>query len=189
MQFLLICKIHSKQLVHYGYFIFEFSHFVLCWFIFFYKDPSLTLRMTPDAQDDRKGTQDNRKGVLLFQGLVGKDVGGDCRCQKDEEEAEGPVLGHEDGAVQEGEPDHGDRNDLDLQRDGLMGHEVPDIWSKSRVVHQPVIQSFMATQEKRGSKKQQWSRRQNRQEDAENAKSKGKYTQDYQKPPHEQQSG
>ena len=147
------------------------------------------LRMTPDAQDDRKGTQEDRKGGLLFQGLVGKDVGGDCRCQKDEEEAEGPVLGHEDGAVQEGEPDHGDRNDLDLQRDGLMGHEVPDIWSKSRVVHQPVIQSFMATQEKRGSKKQQWSRRQNRQEDAENAKSKGKYTQDYQKPPHEQQSG
>ena len=41
-------------------------------------------------------------------------MGCDCRCQKDEEEAEGPVLGHEDGAVQEGEPNHGDRNDLDL---------------------------------------------------------------------------
>ncbi len=189
MQFLLICKIHSKQLIHYGYSIFEFCYFVLCWFIFFYKDSSLTLRMTPGIQEDRKGTQDDRKGGLLFQGLVGKDVGCDCRCQKDEEEAEGPVLGHEDGAVQEGEPDHGDRNDLDLQRDGLMGHEVPDIWSKSRMVHQPVIQSFMTAQEKRGSKKQQWSRRQNRQEDAENAKSKGKDTQDYQKPPHEQQSG
>ena len=132
MQFFLICKIHTKRLIHYGYFIFEFSHFVLCWFIFFYKDPSLTLRMTPEAQDDRKGG-------LLFQGLVGKDVGCDCRCQKDEEEAEGPVLGYEDGAVQEGKPDHGDRNDLDLQRDGLMDHEVPDIWSKSRMVHQPVI--------------------------------------------------
>ena len=106
MQFFLICKIHSKQLVHYGYFIFEFSHLVLCWFIFFYKDPSLTLRMTPDAQDDRNGTQEDRKGGLLFQGLVGKDVDGDCCCQKDEEEAEGPVLGHEDGAVQEGKPDH-----------------------------------------------------------------------------------
>ena len=102
MQFLLICKIHSKQLVHYGYSIFKFSHFVLCWFIFFYKDPSLTLRMTPGIQEDRKSTQDDRKstqndrksiqndrksiqedrkGGLLFQGLVRKDVGGDCRCQ------------------------------------------------------------------------------------------------------------
>ena len=102
--------------------------------------------MTPDAQDDRKG-------VLLFQGLVGKDVDGDCCCHKDEEEAEGPVLGHEDGTVQEGEPDHCDRNDLDLQRDGLMYHEVLDIWPKSRVVHQPVIQSFMAAQEECGGKK------------------------------------
>lgn len=186
MQFFLICKIHTKQLIHYGYSIFEFCHFVLCWFIFFYKDPSLTLRMTPGIQEDRKSTQEDRKGIqddrkggLLFQGLVRKDVGGDCRCQKDEEEAEGPVLGHENGAVQEGKPDHGDRNDLDFQRDGLMYHEVPDIWSKSRVVHQPVIQSFVAAQEKRGSKKQQWSRRQNRQEYAENAEPKGKYTQDY----------
>ena len=103
-------------------------------------------RSFADAQDDRKGG-------LLFQGLVGKDVDGDCCCQKDEEEAEGPVLGHEDGAVQEGEPDHGDRNDLDLQRDGLMYHEVLDIWPKSRVVHQPVIQSFMAAQEECGGKK------------------------------------
>lgn len=106
-------------------------------------------------------------------------MGGDCRCQKDEEEAEGPVFGHEDGAVQEGEPDHGDRNDLDLQRDGLMDHEVPDIWSKSRMVHQPVIQSFMAAQEECGGKKQQGSRRQDRQEDAKNAESKGKDPQYY----------
>ena len=99
-----------------------------------------SIKIFADAQEDRKSTQDDRKkGGLLFQGLIGKDVGCDCRCQKDEEEAEGPVLGHEDGAVQEGEPDHGDRNDLDLQRDGLMDHEIPDIWSKSRMVHQPVI--------------------------------------------------
>ena len=131
-EMLKFCPLCVAEVYQNGYLIFEICLFVLCWFIFFYKDPSLTLRMTP-------GTQDDRKGGLLFQGLVGKDVGCDCCCQKDEEEAEGPVLSHEDGAVQEGKPDHGDRNDLDLQRDGLMDHEVPDIWSKSRMVHQPVI--------------------------------------------------
>lgn len=64
---------------------------------------------------------------------------GDCCCQKDEEEAEGPVFGHEEGAVQESEPHHSDRDDFDLQGNGLMDHEVLDIWSQSRMVHQPVI--------------------------------------------------
>ena len=69
--------------------------------------------------------------------------------KQDEEEAEGPMLGNEDGAVEQRKPHHADGQDLYLQRNGLMYHEVLNVRSQLRVVHQPVIQPLVTTQEKR----------------------------------------
>ena len=109
-------------------------------------------------------------------------------CRKEnEEQAEGPVFCHKNRTIEQSHPNHTYRYNFDFQWDRLMHHKISDIWAKPWMIQEPVVQSLMAAQEKRGSKKQQWSRRQNRQEYAENAESQGKDTQDYQKPPHEQQ--
>ena len=106
-------------------------------------------------------------GGSLFQSLVGKDVNGDGCCKQDEEQAESPMLCNEDGAVEQRNPDHADGQDLNLQRDGLMYHEVLNVRSQFRMVHQPVIQSLVTTQEKRRREQKQRSGGQHRQEYAQ----------------------
>ena len=103
-------------------------------------------------------------GGSLFQSLIGKNVNGYADGEQDEEQAEGPMLGNEDGAVEQRKPDHADGQDLDLQRDRLMYHEVLNVRSKLRVVHKPIIQSLVTTQEKRRREQKQRSGGQHRQE-------------------------
>ena len=87
--------------------------------------------------------------------------------KQDKEEAESPMLGNEDGAVEQRNPDHADGQDLDLQRYSLMYHEVLNVRSQFRMVHQPVIQSLVTTQEKRRREQKQRSGGQHRQEYAQ----------------------
>lgn len=94
-------------------------------------------------------------------------MNGDGCCKQDEEQAEGPMLCNEDGAVEQRKPHHADGQDLYLQRDGLMYHEVLNVRSQLRVVHKPVIQSLVTTQEKRCREQKQGSGRQHRQEYAQ----------------------
>jgi len=49
--------------------------------------------------------------------------------KQDEEESESPMLSYKYGAVYQRDPYKTDRNDLDPQRDGLVLHEIADIWS------------------------------------------------------------
>lgn len=90
-------------------------------------------------------------------------------CKKHKEESEGPMICDEDSTIQKCDPDHADRDYLYLQRDGLMHHEVPDIWSQLGVVHQPVIQRPGAAEKQCCSKKEQRSGGQYRKKNAENA--------------------
>ena len=57
------------------------------------------------VQDDRRS---RCKAGSLFQSLVGKDVNGDADGKQNEKKAEGPMLGNEDGAVEQRNPHHAD---------------------------------------------------------------------------------
>ena len=46
---------------------------------------------------------------------------------------------YKERTVKKGDPNHAYRNYLDMQRQGFMDHEVLDVWSESRMVHQPPI--------------------------------------------------
>lgn len=87
------------------------------------------------------------------------------------------MLRNEDGTVQKRYPDHAYRDYLYLQRDGLVHHEIADIWSELRMIHQPLIQRAWAAEKKGGGKKKEGGRRQNRQENAENPKSESNKSQ------------
>ena len=98
---------------------------------------------------------------------------GNADGEQDEEEAESPMLCNKNGAVQQRKPHHADGQDLYLQRNGLMYHEVLNVRSQLRVVHKPVIQSLVTTQEKRCREQKQRSGRQHRQEYAQYRQTKG----------------
>ena len=100
-------------------------------------------------------------------------MNGDGCCKQDEEQAESPMLCNKNGAVEQRNPDHADGQDLNLQRDGLMYHEVLNVRSQLRVVHKPVIQSLVTTQEKRCREQKQRSGRQHRQKYAQYRQPKG----------------
>ena len=87
--------------------------------------------------------------------------------EQDEEQAEGPVFCNKNGAVEQRNPDHADGQDLYLQRYSLMYHEVLNVRSQFRMVHQPVIQSLVTTQEKRRREQKQRSGGHHRQEYAQ----------------------
>ena len=93
--------------------------------------------------------------------------------KQDEEEAEGPMFSYKDGAVEQRNPDHAHGQDLDLQRYSLMYHEVLNVRSQFRMVHQPVIQSLVTTQEKRRREQKQRSGGQHRQKYTQYRQSKG----------------
>ena len=79
------------------------------------------------------------RSVKLFCRLVGQYVGSDSGCQCDEEKTESPMLCDKDSAVEKGYPDHAYREDLDLQGNGFMHHEIADVRTELRVVQKPVI--------------------------------------------------
>ena len=112
-------------------------------------------------------------GGSLFQSLIRENVNGYADGEQDEEQAEGPMLGNEDGAVEQRKPHHADGQDLYLQRNGLMYHEVLNVRSQLRVVHQPVIQPLVTTQEKRCREQKQRSGWQHRQKYAQYRQPKG----------------
>ena len=92
---------------------------------------------------------------------------GDGCGEKNEEQTEGPMFSDKNGAVEQRNPDHAHGQDLDLQRDRLMYHEILNVWSQFRMVHQPVIQPLVTTQEKRRREQKQRSGGQHRQEYAQ----------------------
>lgn len=118
------------------------------------------------------------------QRLVMEDMGGDGGGEEDEEEAESPVVGDEDGAVQEGEPYEADGQDLDFQRDGFMLTEVLDIRAKFGMLKKPVVETGRAAEEERCREKQQRCGREDGQEDAEYAQSEGQQPQSGEKQLH-----
>ena len=64
----------------------------------------------------------------------------DRRCQSDEKQPEEPMFRYEDGAEKKCDPDHAYRYGLNLERDGFMDHEIPELRSELRMVQKPVIQ-------------------------------------------------
>ena len=104
--------------------------------------------------------------IVILTSLVRKNMDGDSDCDKDEHQAEGPVLCNKDSTIQKGQPYKSHRYDLDMQRNSLMLKKVLDIWSQFRMVHQPLIQTEMTAQKKRCTKQQEWRGRQYRQKDA-----------------------
>lgn len=76
---------------------------------------------------------------MSFHGLVRENMSGYCDSESYEEKAESPMLGDKDSAVEKGYPDHADREDLDLQGDGFMHHEIADVRTELRMVQKPVI--------------------------------------------------
>ena len=93
-------------------------------------------------------------------------------CSKGyEEKTEKPVLSDEYRTIQKGQPDHAYCDYLYLKRYGLIFHEIADIRAELRMVQQPVIELSIAAQEKGGCKKQKRRRRQDGEENAEDAES------------------
>ena len=80
------------------------------------------------------------------------------------------MVRHKDGAVQKGNPDKTFGNHLDLQRYSLMLHEIADIGAKLRMIQKPVVKSLVASQEKCCCQKKQGSRRKDREEYSQYAK-------------------
>ena len=74
--------------------------------------------------------------------------------------------------IQQSDPHHADGDYLYLQWNGLMFHEVTDIWSKLRMIQKPVIKAHVASQEKSRRQKQQRCRRQDRKEYSKYAQTK-----------------
>ena len=52
----------------------------------------------------------------------------DCRRKDYEKEPERPMIRNEYRTIQKSDPHKTDWNDLDLQRDSFMFHEIPDVW-------------------------------------------------------------
>ena len=50
------------------------------------------------------------------------------------------MLRHKNRTIEKREPDHADGEHFYLDRNGFVYHKVTDIWSKSRMLQQPVIQ-------------------------------------------------
>ncbi len=95
------------------------------------------------------------------------DSGGDGK----EKNAEGPVGGDEDGAVEEGEPDEGDGEDFDVEWDGLMDHEIGYVGAELGMVHEPVIKVLVAAEEEEGGEQEEGGCGEDRQENAEDSQS------------------
>ena len=107
---------------------------------------------------------------------------GDCCCQHYEEGSESPMLSNKNSTVKQCQPKGCDCYNLYPQRNGFMFHEVGDIWTKLRMIHQPIIQSPVATQEQRSRQKKQWSGRKNGKEcpkDSKSQRQQSEYSQYY----------
>jgi len=83
------------------------------------------------------------------------------------------MLCNKNGAVEQRNPHHADGQDLYLQRDGFMYHEVLNVRSQLRVVHKPVIHPLVATEKQRCREQKQRSGRQHRQKYAQYRQPKG----------------
>lgn len=59
--------------------------------------------------------------------------------KKDKENPQSPMFGNEYGAVEQSDPYHRDRNDLDLHWNGSVYHEVTYVRSQPRMIHQPIV--------------------------------------------------
>ena len=64
----------------------------------------------------------------------------DSHSNGNEECAHSPMIGHEDCAIEQGNPECGDRNDLYPAGNSLVFEKVGYVAAQFRVVHQPVIQ-------------------------------------------------
>ena len=80
-------------------------------------------------------------------------MNGDRYCQHYEEGPERPMLSNKNSTVKQCKPKGCDCYNLYPQRNSFMFHEVIDVWAKFRMIHQPIIQSSVATQEERSRQK------------------------------------
>lgn len=96
------------------------------------------------------------------------------------------MFGDEYRTIEKGNPDHAHRDDLDLKRYGPVDHEIGDIWPKTWMVEKPVVKSFVATQEKRCSKKKQRGGRKHRKKYPQDGESQGYHSEYCKKPSHMQ---
>lgn len=94
---------------------------------------------------------------------------GNSSSKDQEEQSEEPMFRHPYGAIQQGDPDHADRDYLHLQRDRLMYHEIAYVRAQFRMVHKPVVKRSRRTEEQSGSKQKEGSRRKDRQKDPDDS--------------------
>ena len=63
----------------------------------------------------------------------------DCHGKDNEKASEKPMVSNTDGTIKQSKPQSCYSNNLHPQRNSLMYHEIGYIWSKTRMIHQPVI--------------------------------------------------
>jgi hypothetical protein len=81
------------------------------------------------------------------------------------------MLCYKDGTVEECEPQCSESHYLDSERDSLMNHKVLYVRAQFRMIHQPLIQTLVATEEKGGRQKEKWGSGENREKCTQNTKS------------------
>jgi hypothetical protein len=89
----------------------------------------------------------------------------------DEHQAECPVFCDKDGTIQKCNPQGGNGHHFYPERDSLMDHKVLYVRAQFRMIHQPLIQTLVATEEKGGRQKEKWGSGENREECIQNTKS------------------
>ena len=79
------------------------------------------------------------------------------------------MFGYKNGAIDKSDPYKRYRYDFDTKRNRLMLQEITYISAELRMIHQPLIEPVVATQEKCCSEKQERCRRKYRKEYAQNS--------------------
>ena len=115
--------------------------------------------------------------ILLFQSLETEYVHSHSCCNGNENGAHPPLLGNEDGTIEQCCPHHCHRDNLHTQGQRLVLPEVPDICAQMLVGHEPVIQPLRTTHVHCRREQQEWRSWQHRQKNTHNAQHKRHATQ------------
>ena len=99
--------------------------------------------------------QKERVSVISF-GFEGTEIKGYSHGYGKHHRFQPEGIEHQEDAMQGGEPQQTQGENLGTQRDGARLTEIADIWSQQLVVQQPLVGS-RRTAEKEGGRKQQGS--------------------------------
>ena len=127
-----------------------------------------------------KKIKDSTKGGknFLFRRFVVQDMGRDSGGQQQEEEAQSPMVGHPEGAVEQGEPHKTHRDDLHPQRDGAMLPKVADIGPQARVIQKPLVEPIGTAEVECSGQQKKGCSGEDRQKDTDHTQRQGEASQD-----------